>query len=340
MSGRPTRFPTNPSSNDQFCIPADLTILVKPKMTNHSNRFLSTMFVLFALVFGASFVASCSKADATTKKEKTKKSKEEPEAETVQADDEDTKGAKKDPDPEMDESDTEQAAADDKNEVHSKERAKPGEKKKTAADEKVSGRSPVKEKKAVADEIWAKLSQGNKRFMAGKHTTVNYAAARKALVKGQQPEVIVLGCADSRVPPEFVFDKNLGEIFVVRDAGNIPDKVSLGSIEYAVEHLHAKALLILGHESCGAVAAAVSGEKMPTTNLSAIVDSISPAFEGSKTCIIGEPSNMSCVELNVRQSSDDVISRSPILRKAVKEGQLAVIRAVYKLETGEVVRLN
>ena len=306
-------------------------------MKTQTYRPLSTLFVLFALVFGVSFAASCGKADATTKKEKTKKAKEEPEADTVETD---SKDSKKLSDNETEESNVEVEKAADKKVSNSKETLKKDEKKKGSVDEKVSGRSPVKDQKAAADEIWAKLAQGNKRFMAGKHTTVNYAAARKALVKGQQPEVIILGCADSRVPPEFVFDKNLGEIFVVRDAGNIPDKVSLGSIEYAVEHLHAKALLILGHESCGAVAAAVSGEKMPTTNLSAIVDSISPAFEGSKTCIIGEPSNLSCVELNVKQSSDDVISRSPILKKAVKEGQLAVIRAVYKLQTGEVVRLN
>jgi carbonic anhydrase len=79
-----------------------------------------------------------------------------------------------------------------------------------------------------------------------------------------------------------LFDKNLGELFVVRDAGNIADKLALGSIEYAIEHLHAKVLVILGHESCGAVAASLSGEEMPTKNLQAIVDKISPAFENSK----------------------------------------------------------
>ncbi|MEQ1604125.1 MAG: carbonic anhydrase [Pyrinomonadaceae bacterium] len=296
-------------------------------------RYFISILILLTLISGISFVASCSKADATTKKEKTKKAKEEPETETAETVDTETK---KEADHESEEPNAEEAKADEKK----GESSKNDEKKKPSSDEKTAGKSPVKDPKVVANEIWAKLSAGNKRFMAGKHTTVNYAAARKTLVKGQQPEVIVLGCADSRVPPEFVFDKNLGELFVVRDAGNIPDKVSLGSIEYAVEHLHAKALLILGHESCGAVAAAVSGEKMPSANLSAIVDSISPAFEGSKACIIGEPSNLSCVELNVKQSSEDILSRSPILKKAVKEGHLAVIRAVYKLETGEVVRLD
>jgi carbonic anhydrase len=298
---------------------------------NHHHR-ITSLLILFVLALGGTFTLSCGKAAATTKKEKSKKAvKEEPETEAETAEAEEQEKPQDENASEPDE------PAAKKGE---KETPKTAEKKASGHDEKAVGKSPVKGPKAAADEIWGRLAQGNKRFMAGKHTSVNYAAARKSLVKGQQPEVIVLGCADSRVPPEFVFDKNLGEIFVVRDAGNIPDKVSLGSIEYAVEHLHAKALLILGHESCGAVAAAVSGEKMPSSNLTAIVDSISPAFEGSKTCLIGEPSNLSCVELNVKQSSDDVIARSPILKKAVKEGALAVIRAVYKMETGEVVRLD
>jgi carbonic anhydrase len=176
--------------------------------------------------------------------------------------------------------------------------------------------------------------------MGGKHTGANYVSARRSLAKGQQPKVIVLGCADSRVPPELVFDKNLGELFVVRDAGNISDEVSLGSIEYAIEHLHAKMIVVLGHESCGAVAAAVSGEEMPTRNLRAIVASIVPAFEGSTTCLMGKPSNLSCVELNVKQSSGDLLKNSPIIKKALGEGEIALVRAVYHMETGEVVRVD
>lgn len=295
-----------------------------PTMKTHTPRFAALLAIL-ALVLGVSFSASCSKAEGTTKKEKSKKTTEEPETETAETEDE-----KK----------TDEHAAEEHETEDTKSDEKKSDKKKESKDEKASGKSPVKDSKAAADEIWTKLAAGNKRFMAGKHTTVDYASSRKTLAKGQKPEVIVLGCADSRVPPEFVFDKNLGELFVVRDAGNIPDKFALGSIEYAVEHLKAKAILILGHESCGAVAAAVSGEKMPSANLTAIVDSISPAFEGSKTCLIGEPSNNSCVELNVKQSAKDVISRSPILKKAVNEGHLAVIRAMYKMETGEVVRID
>ncbi len=297
------------------------------------------LVIFIALFLSLTMISSCSKADATTKKEKSKKTKEEPETETAETEESDEKNSEADPKTEDHDSESQKREGDDTKASNSKETKSTG-KKTDEHGSKVAGKSPEKDPKALADEIWKKLSQGNKRFMAGKHTTVNYASARKTLVKEQHPEVIVLGCADSRVPPEFVFDKNLGELFVVRDAGNIPDKLSLGSIEYAVEHLHAKALLILGHESCGAVAAAVSGDKMPSVNLTAIVDSITPAFEGSKTCLIGQPSNMSCIELNVRQSSDDVVSQSPILKKAVKEGHLAIIRAVYKMETGEVVRLD
>ena len=181
--------------------------------------------------------------------------------------------------------------------------------------------------------------KGNKRFIEGKHTTPNLVSMRKSLATGQHPQVIVLGCADSRVPPELLFDKNLGELFVVRDAGNIADEVGLGSIEYAIEHLHAKVLIILGHESCGAVSAAVSGEKMPTKNLQSIVDRITPAFENSKDCPIGGKINLECVELNIKHSADDILMNSPIIKKAVKE-DLVIIKAVYHLETGEVTRIN
>ena len=161
------------------------------------------------------------------------------------------------------------------------------------------------------------------------------------MTKGQSPEVIVLGCADSRVPPELVFDKNFGELFVVRAAGNIADLISLGSIEYAVEHLHSKVFVVLGHESCGAVAAAVSNEKMPTKNLSAIVNQIrAGARKDRKSCPLGGKMNNSCVELNVQQSAKDIFANSPIVKKAVKDGKLTIIRAVYELESGKVVRLE
>lgn len=190
------------------------------------------------------------------------------------------------------------------------------------------------------DEIWADLLAGNRRFMSGKPKARPLVAAREELAQGQHPQVIVLGCADSRVSPELVFDKNLGELFVVRTAGNIADPIALGSLEYGAEHLHAKVLVVLGHEKCGAVAAAASGEKMPTANLDAIVKKIFPVIEKYTVCAQGDQLLSLAVEANVLQSARDIVAESPILQKEVAAGKLTVIRAVYKLKSGEVNRLS
>ncbi|CAN5432147.1 hypothetical protein BH10ACI2_BH10ACI2_13680 [soil metagenome] len=309
----------------------------------NTHRKIPFLLVTIAIaVFTVSMLSSCTSAGAETKKEKTKQSKPKPEPDTDET-------ANKD---ETTDSETEKTPTKSANTIEptgemKSEHAKGSEKKDDKAKVKTADKRDNKDSKETdkvskvsADAAWSELIRGNKRFMSGKHTGVNYSSARLSLLKSQHPDTIVLGCADSRVPPEFVFDKNLGDLFVVRDAGNIPDKLTLGSIEYAVEHLHARVLVVLGHESCGAVAAAVSGEKMPSANLSAIVDSISPSFNGSKSCIIGGDSNLSCVELNVKQSAKDILAKSAILKKAVDEGRLVLIRAVYKMGTGEVVRLD
>lgn len=190
------------------------------------------------------------------------------------------------------------------------------------------------------EDIWADLMAGNRRFVAGKPKSRPLVAAREELARGQHPRVIVLGCADSRVSPELVFDKNLGELFVVRTAGNIADPIALGSIEYAAEHLHADVVVVLGHEKCGAVAAAASGEKMPTPNLDAIVKKIFPVIEKYTICAQGDELLGLAVEANVRQSARDIVANSTILQKETADGKLTVIRAVYKLRTGEVYRLS
>src|SRR5271168_5492206 len=128
-----------------------------------------------------------------------------------------------------------------------------------------------------AQLIWADLMEGNQRFISGKTKSVDVVPLRQTLAKGQAPKVVVLACSDSRVSPEIVFDKSLGDLFVVRSAGNIADAIGVGSIEYAVEHLGSSVIVVLGHQKCGAVTAACSGDKMPTANLQAIVDKISPA---------------------------------------------------------------
>ena len=111
-----------------------------------------------------------------------------------------------------------------------------------------------------ADDALAQLVEGNRRFVSGEVARPHQSAARRAeLAKGQAPVAIVLTCSDSRVAPELYFDQGLGDLFVIRNAGNVLDDHVLGSIEYAVEHLHVPLLIVIGHEKCGAVSAAVGG---------------------------------------------------------------------------------
>jgi carbonic anhydrase len=192
---------------------------------------------------------------------------------------------------------------------------------------------------ARGEKIWADLMEGNQRFVSGRTKPRELVQLRHTLAQGQHPKVIVLACADSRVSPELVFDQNLGDLFVIRAAGNIADAIELGSIEYAVEHLGSSVLVVLGHEKCGAVTVACSGEKMPTANLQAIVDKIEPAVTQAGNYAKGDALLDAAIRENVHQSARDVLANSDVLRHAHEEGRLSVIEAVYKLDGGEVVRL-
>ena len=191
-----------------------------------------------------------------------------------------------------------------------------------------------------ADAVWADLMAGNKRFVAGKPRPYELVALRRKLASGQSPNVIILSCSDSRTSPEILFDQNLGDLFVVRTAGNVADPVALGSIEYAVDHIHSPLLVVLGRTKCGAVTAACSGEKMPSANLDAIVKKISPAVTQAKTSAKPDDLIESAIKDNVHQSAKDVLANSAIVSDAVKSGKLKVVEAEYQLDTGEVVRLN
>jgi carbonic anhydrase len=308
---------------------------------NTFNLIKTTVALLVIVFLCLSMFSACSSTSAIAKNDKAKKAKAARDAAAeedadIESDTESNKGISN-----TNSSNTKIKAETSKSEIE--ENKNPTDKTEVKKSEKKETREKDKSKKepeASPEVIWADLMKGNKRFMAGKRTSVNFTASRKMLIKEQNPKVIVLGCADSRVPPEFVFDKNLGELFVVRDAGNIADAVSLGSIEYAIEHLHSTMIVVLGHESCGAVAATVTGKKMPSKNLSAITESIAPSFDGSKTCLIGGESNMSCVELNAEHSAKELLLKSSIIKEAVEKGEVTIISAVYHLETGEVVRLK
>jgi len=191
-----------------------------------------------------------------------------------------------------------------------------------------------------AESIWTDLMEGNQRFVSGKTKIVDVVPLRESLVKGQTPKVVVLACSDSRVSPELLFDKNLGDLFVVRSAGNIADAIGVGSIEYAVEHLGSSVLVVLGHEGCGAVIAACSGDKMPTKGLQAIVDKISPAVTRAKAHSKADDLVQAAILENVHLSAKDVVASSEVLQHFLHDGKLTVFEAVYELGSGRVVPLR
>lgn len=187
------------------------------------------------------------------------------------------------------------------------------------------------------DAVIKQLKAGNARFAAGKATHPDGSVARrKELTKGQHPKAVILGCSDSRVPPELVFDEGLGDLFVVRVAGNVADPVNLGSIEYAAEHLGTSTVVVLGHHSCGAVKATADAGGKAEGNIGAIVAEIAPAVEQAK----GSPGKEGLVHdashANARRVAASLTQRSPVLAKLAAEGKLKVVAAVYDLESGVV----
>jgi len=185
----------------------------------------------------------------------------------------------------------------------------------------------------TAEQAWQCLKDGNERFAADRLEGKNVGSARrKELTAGQHPFAIVLSCADSRVPPEIIFNQGLGNLFVVRVAGNISEPFALGSIDYAVEHLHVPLIVVLGHEKCGAVAAAL-GEDKPEGNLGKLIAEIHvgdhlPANK-DEALAVG-------VENNVRFQAKLLTERSEVIREHVKQENLQVVAGVYDLATGKV----
>lgn len=190
------------------------------------------------------------------------------------------------------------------------------------------------------------LKKGNQRFVAGKPAHGNQDVyRRKELAQGQHPSAIVLSCSDSRVPPEIVFDQGLGDIFTIRVAGNVLGADQVGSIEYAVEHLGTNLIVVMGHESCGAVKAAVEtpkGQKVGSADLSALVATIHQNVEatGRKLAAMDTPKKDPTLRNPVKANVDGVTlgltRRSALLRERVEKGQLKIVPAIYSLEHGTV----
>ena len=190
----------------------------------------------------------------------------------------------------------------------------------------------------TATEAAEILFAGNTCYAAGKATHPNQSAERRADVAGEQaPFAVVLGCSDSRVPPEIIFDVGLGDLFVIRVAGNIVDDAVLGSIEYAAVHLGTPLVVVLGHAGCGAVTAAVVGGEAEG-HLPCLISAIGPAVEKAKDC--SDDLIDRAIRANATLAAEQMIERSAVLAGLVEADELQVIAAYYDLATGRVERLT
>jgi carbonic anhydrase len=181
------------------------------------------------------------------------------------------------------------------------------------------------------------LLDGNKLFVADMPAKKDVGQARREeLTKGQHPFATVITCSDSRVAPEYIFDQGLGDIFVVRVAGNVIEPTTLGSIEYAAEHLHTPLLIIMGHSQCGAVKAAVEIKGKPEGNIGAILKKIMPAVQTAKKAKRGDEETLElAIQENVKNTYKDVM-KSPVVSHLVHEGKLKIVAAEYQLKSGKV----
>lgn len=197
----------------------------------------------------------------------------------------------------------------------------------------------------AAGDALERLREGNRRFVAnvrGKAALAN-AARRMELAAGQEPFAIVLGCSDSRVPAEIVFDQGLGDLFVIRVAGNIVAPSQIGSVEFAAERFGTRLVVVLGHSRCGAVLATLDELHRPTDkqsrHLASIVDRIRPSVEALlATEMHRDPDTLvnDAVRANVRVSASQLRHGSGILEQLIQSEGLVVVGAEYSLETGEV----
>lgn len=191
------------------------------------------------------------------------------------------------------------------------------------------------------DQAMTKLVEGNARFIEMKHDDLNNSSERLMTVsKGQKPFVGVLGCVDSRVPPELVFDRGLGDIFDARIAGAIPDDAAIGSLEFGVEEFGVPLLVVLGHSRCGAVTAAVkaieSGQSNAAGRISAVVDPILPAVKAVEAQGVTGAAVVNATAKEVVHLSVAALRDSPVLKERLTVGKLKIAGAFYDLDTGKV----
>ncbi len=192
----------------------------------------------------------------------------------------------------------------------------------------------------TADQLWTALEQGNKSFVGGKITYDDLKSERVLLKDNQYPPITILGCSDSRVPPELVFNQSLGGLFVVRAAGNIADTYGIASIEYAISQGWTRLIVVLGHEDCGAVKASLGTGDPDSPSLLALATRIRMSFAGIPYDPKDKANIKKAVEANTRASAAQLLATSLIIRNAVTSGKIKVVTAYYELESGQVKKVE
>jgi carbonic anhydrase len=201
------------------------------------------------------------------------------------------------------------------------------------------------EEVVTPDSAYQRLTLGNDRFVAGTSNGDHRdEKRRRELASEERPFAIVLSCSDSRVPPELIFDQGLGDLFTVRVAGNVLGSAQVASIEYAVQNLGAKVILVMGHESCGAVKAAIESKGKSklgdgsSTDMNWLITSIRPTLKkrGLASYSSEDPKLRKPVMANVDSVTDNLVIRSKVVADAVAKGDLKVVRGIYSLESGKV----
>jgi carbonic anhydrase len=189
-----------------------------------------------------------------------------------------------------------------------------------------------------SQEALQKLLEGNKRYIGATMSYPNQTKQRRTeLLQGQFPFAVVLGCADSRIPPEILFDQGIGDIFVIRVAGNITSPEVIGSIEYAVEHLSVPLVMVMGHESCGAVGAtvdAVANNVDVPGNVGSVVEAIKPAVQ--RVQATSENMVENAVRANVELVVEQLKASKPLLSSYVEQGKVRIVGSYYSMKSGEV----
>lgn len=192
----------------------------------------------------------------------------------------------------------------------------------------------------TADQALQRLKDGNARYVSDTRTYPNQKQEARTLnaTKGQHPWATVLSCADSRVPVEHIFDAGIGDLFIIRVAGNVADTDETGTIEYGAEHLKSPLVVVLGHTKCGAVTAVCKGDHV-TPNIAKLVDNVVPAVEKAKkekgTTVNDDVINQA-IKNNVFQAIEDMVKNSETMTELASKGEVKIVGAIYNIETGAI----